>query len=238
MKRTSLFAIALGVGLTASTAFAQYPADFTKDQADSTISFRRSEITTLQGQVNQAKSDVTRTNTDIQTRMSDVNSCRDALYAMLGTDRNGYNAYRERLVRAEQELGTLRGMGANADMARVNSLENEIRYLRGEKIVLIRDHKSRVQSASNGFIQMKRGLVPQNGLYTVGTWRENRDCLWNIAKKPEIYNDAFAWPKIWRANMDQIKNPDVIHPGMQLAIVKTEVTPDDRDATGYRRARR
>lgn len=238
MKKTTFFAIALGVGMTASTAFAQYPADFTKDQADSTISFRRSEISTLQGQLNQAKSDVTRTNTDISTRMAEVNSCRDALYALLGTDRNGYNAYRERLQRAEQELGTLRGMGANADMARINALENEIRYLRGEKIVLIRDHKNRVQSASNGFIQMKRGLVPQNGIYTVGTWRENRDCLWNIAKKPEIYNDAFAWPKIWRANMDQIKNPDVIHPGMQLAIVKTEVTPEDRDATGYRRARR
>jgi predicted nuclease with TOPRIM domain len=238
MKKTTFFAIALGVGMTASTAFAQYPADFTKDQADSTIAFRRSEITTLQGQVSQAKADVTKTNSDIQTRMAEANSCRDALYAMLGTDRNGYNAYRERLQRAEQELGTLRNMGANADMNRVNALENEIRYLRGEKIVLIRDHKNRVQSASNGFIQMKRGLVPQNAMYTVGTWRENRDCLWNIAKKPEIYNDAFAWPKIWRANMDQIKNPDVIHPGMQLAIVKTEVTPEDRDATGYRRARR
>ncbi|HET6511321.1 MAG TPA: hypothetical protein VFH43_03955 [Candidatus Kapabacteria bacterium] len=238
MKKTTILSIALGVGMTASTAFAQYPAEFTKDQADSTISFRRTEISRLQGELNQVKSDVTRTNTDITTRMSEVNSCRDALYSMLGTDRNGYNAYRERLQRAEQELGGLRSMGANVDMARVNALETEIRYLRGEKIVLIRDHKNRVQSASNGFIQMKRGLVPQNDIYTVGTWRENRDCLWNIAKKPEIYSDAFAWPKIWRANMDQIKNPDVIHPGMQLAIIKTEVTPEDRDATGYRRARR
>lgn len=238
MKKTTILSIALGVGMTASTALAQYPAEFTKDQADSTIAFRRTEISSLQGELNQVKSDVTRTNTDITTRMSEVNSCRDALYSMLGTDRNGYNAYRERLQRAEQELGTLRSMGANADMARINALETEIRYLRGEKIVLIRDHKNRVQTASNGFIQMKRGLVPQNATYTVGTWRENRDCLWNIAKKPEIYSDAFAWPKIWRANMDQIKNPDVIHPGMQLSIVKTEVTPEDRDATGYRRARR
>jgi hypothetical protein len=70
-------------------------------------------------------------------------------------------------------------------------------------------------------------------MYTVGTWRENRDCLWNIAKKPEIYNDPFAWPKIWRANMDQIHNPDIIHPGQQLQIVKTEITPADRDLTGY-----
>lgn len=238
MKRTSILAFALGMGFAASTAFAQYPAEFTKDQADSTISFRRSEISTLQGQVDNVKADVTRTQTNVQTRMTEVNSCRDALYALLGTDRNGYNAYRERLTRAEQELGALRSMGANADMNRINALETEIRYLRGEKIVLIREHKNRVQQASNGFIQMKRGLVPANDVYTVGTWRENRDCLWNIAKKPEIYNDAFAWPKIWRANMEQIRNPDVIHPGQQLSIVKTEVTPEDRDVTGYRRTRR
>lgn len=236
--RNNILSIALGLGLTASTAFAQYPAEFTKDQADSTISLRRSEISTLQGQISQAQSDVTRTNADIQTRMTEVNNCQTALYTMLGSDRAGYNAYRERLTRAEQELGGLRSMGATANMDRVNALEQEIRYLRGEKIVLIRDHKNRVQAASNGFIQMKRGLVPQNAIYTVGTWRENRDCLWNIAKKPEIYNDAFAWPKIWRANMEQIKNPDVIHPGMQLEIVKSEVTPEDRDVTGYRRTRR
>lgn len=238
MKR-NILSIALGLGLTASTAFAQYPAEFTKDQADSTITLRRSEISTLQGQLNTAKSDVTRTNSDIQNRMTDVNSCRDALYTMLGSDRNGYNAYREKLVRAEQELGNLRSMASsNVSMDRVKTLENDIRWLRSDKLVLIRDHKTRVQSASNGFIQMKRGLVPANAMYTVGTWRENRDCLWNIAKKTEIYNDPFAWPKIWRANMDQIRNPDVIHPGQQLTILKTDITPEDRDVTGYRRSRR
>src|SRR5206468_3041713 len=155
----------------------------------------------------------------------------------LGSDRNGFNAYRERLAKAEQELSSLRALTpdqASQGMPRVNALETEIRALRENKLVVIPDHMRRVTALSNGFMQMKKGLIPPNTVYTVGTWRKDRDCLWNIAKKPEIYNDPFAWPKIWHSNMDQIKNPDIIKPGWQLTIAKTEVTPQDKDLTGYR----
>jgi nucleoid-associated protein YgaU len=54
--------------------------------------------------------------------------------------------------------------------------------------------------------------------YTVGTWAKDRDCLWNIAKKKDIYANAFAWPKIWQGNRDQIKDPDLIRPGQVLKI--------------------
>ena len=50
-------------------------------------------------------------------------------------------------------------------------------------------------------------------MYTVGTWAKNRDCLWNIFKKKDIYDNAWLWPKIWQVNRDEIKDPDVIHKG-------------------------
>jgi nucleoid-associated protein YgaU len=46
----------------------------------------------------------------------------------------------------------------------------------------------------------------------------NRDCLWNISKKRDIYNDVWMWPRIWQGNRDQIRNPDVIHPRQKLKI--------------------
>lgn len=231
-----LFVIAI-----AGNAFAQYPEDFTKDQADSTISFRRSEISKLEADLKAANDAIAKAQSDLQTRMAENTKCKEDLYALCGTDRNGYNAYRERLARAEQELNALRSLSATqlgAEKTRVDALEQEIRYLRGQKLVLIPDHKSRVTALSNSFMQMKRGMVPANVMYTVGTWQRDRDCLWNIAKKPEIYNDPFAWPKIWRANTDQIRNPDLIYPGQVLTIPKTEVTEADKDLTGYRHRRR
>ncbi len=55
-------------------------------------------------------------------------------------------------------------------------------------------------------------------VYVVGTWAKDRDCLWNIAKKPKIYNDVWLWPKIWQANRDEIKNADLIYPHEKLQI--------------------
>jgi hypothetical protein len=245
MKKLSMIFAALIMLAYVSSAMAQernkynsnYPEDFTKDQADSTISARKSEINTLEQELKATNDAIAKANADLQQRMADNDKCKNDLYAMCGSDRNGYNAYRERLARAEQEMGSLRSLSAdqlNQNKARVDALENDIRGLRGDKLVLIPDHKSRVMALSNSFMQMKKGMVPANTMYTVGTWRKDHDCLWNIAKKPEIYNDPFAWPKIWHANSDQIKNPDLIYPGQQLTILKTPVTTEDKDMTGYR----
>jgi len=42
------------------------------------------------------------------------------------------------------------------------------------------------------------------------------DSLSKIAK--QLYGDATAWRKIYQANTDKIKNPDLIHPGQVLTI--------------------
>lgn len=42
------------------------------------------------------------------------------------------------------------------------------------------------------------------------------DSLSRIAKRE--YGDATLWPRIFDANRDQIKNPDLIHPGQVLKI--------------------
>ena len=57
--------------------------------------------------------------------------------------------------------------------------------------------------------------------YLVRNWFTTRDCLWNIAKQPQIYGDPFQWRVIYNANRDKLpepNNPDLIHPGMILDI--------------------
>jgi hypothetical protein len=247
MKTISIMFVTLAMLALAGTGMAQernkynanYPADFTKEQADSTILYRNNEITSLNDQIKSTNDQIAKANADLQQRMADNDKCKNDLYALCGSDRNGYNAYRERLARDEQELASLRSLSPdqlNQNQGRIDALETEIRSMRGNKLVLIPDHKSRVLAMSNSFMMMKHGMKPvnTNKIYTVGTWQKDRDCLWNIAKKPDIYNDPFAWPKIWHANSDQIKNPDLIYPGQQLTIATTPITEEDKDMTGYR----
>jgi len=42
------------------------------------------------------------------------------------------------------------------------------------------------------------------------------DCLWNIAKK--FYGNGSQYTKIYNANTDKIKNPNLIYPGQVLTI--------------------
>jgi nucleoid-associated protein YgaU len=44
------------------------------------------------------------------------------------------------------------------------------------------------------------------------------DNLWDISGKSDIYGDSYQWPLIYKANRDQIKDPDLIFPGQNLSI--------------------
>lgn len=44
------------------------------------------------------------------------------------------------------------------------------------------------------------------------------DTLWDISGQSNIYGDNFQWPLIFKANRDQIEDPDIIEVGQDLAI--------------------
>ena len=44
------------------------------------------------------------------------------------------------------------------------------------------------------------------------------DCLWNIAKRDTNYRNPYDWIKIFNANKEKIKNPDMIYPNQKLKI--------------------
>ena len=60
-------------------------------------------------------------------------------------------------------------------------------------------------------IKIPRGLPYEWKVY-------KGECLWKIASYPEVYGDATKWPEIFRANKDQIKDPDLIYPNQIFEI--------------------
>ncbi|WJW76071.1 LysM peptidoglycan-binding domain-containing protein [Thiohalobacter sp. IOR34] len=44
------------------------------------------------------------------------------------------------------------------------------------------------------------------------------DSLWAISGKPDIYNNPYQWPLIYKANSDKIKDADLIYPGQNFSI--------------------
>ena len=69
---------------------------------------------------------------------------------------------------------------------------------------------SNVRSGSSS--TAPKPAAPVEQIYTVVAG----DSLSKISKK--LYGDANQWRRIFEANRDQIKNPDLIHPGQKLKI--------------------
>lgn len=73
--------------------------------------------------------------------------------------------------------------------------------------------------------------------YTIRTFRGEKDCLWNIAANPAVYNDPFMWKVLYEANKDKLpdaSNPNWVEPGIVLDIpsIKGETRSGMYDPAG------
>lgn len=67
----------------------------------------------------------------------------------------------------------------------------------------------------NQNLRIPRGLPP--------TWKVYRgESLWRISSYPEVYGTGTKWPTIYRANRDQIKDPNLIYPNQVFTIPRDD----------------
>ena len=222
--------------LLAASAPAQQQAgqEMTKDQWQQEMN----RLTTARNQ-DSARLKAISTSVDslqgLSTRLDDENrQCLDALYALVGSNASEADAFRKEIDAAESQANELSRL-SDADLmnrsADVDSLAARVGALQQNKLAVIPEFYDRLTALNDKVKALQTTLGGQTKIYTVGTWSRDRDCLWNIARKREIYNNAWWWPKIWQGNRDQIRDPDIIHTGQKLKIPKADaLTADEQRA--------
>jgi len=171
--------------------------------------------------VNSMKEQVAGMKTQSTRLDENIKKCMDELYGLVGSNATEAAAYRAQIAAAEARANNLMRL-SDADLlarsAEVDGLENEAKTLWSNRLSVIPEFYDRLKSLDEKVMSLRKTLAGAAKVYTVGTWSRDRDCLWNISKKKDIYNNAWMWPKIWQGNRDQIKDPDIIHPGQKLKI--------------------
>jgi nucleoid-associated protein YgaU len=233
MKTTlNALMLLLAVAIVAPTlVYAQ--AEMTKDQwqADMTrFTARKAELTT---QMAKLDADIASMKTQNDKATADAIACEDALYAMLGVTRSDVEAFDKELGTMETRVADLQRM-SDAELLNhrdeIVAMDARLGEMAKSKIALIPRYGNRISALQAKVAALLKSLKREK-TYTVGTWSKNRDCLWNIAKKPDMYNNAWLWPKIWQGNRDMIKNPDVIRPKWILKIPDgNELTKEEKSA--------
>jgi peptidoglycan hydrolase CwlO-like protein len=202
------------------------------------------QMTSLTAQRDSLKNVLNGLNTDIANLKSQIASLDQQYqselqkyYGMLQTTAADFQAFGNSLDALSGQISDYMKMSDQdlcAHKDDVTKLGAQIDSVKASRLALAEEFYSKVQALEGNYSQLNARLAGCAALaektYTVGTWARNRDCLWNISKKPTIYDDPWKWPKIYVANKDQIKNPDLIHPKEVLKIPENGPLSDPEKA--------
>jgi hypothetical protein len=137
-----------------------------------------------------------------------VPNCDEELLKLVSATPSDVDNFRKAVSELEGKIR--RKEGPKADR------QKDLDALKANKIAALPEFFNKVfnqlQSGLNSWVEEVAASKDIN--YTV----VKGDCLWFIAKKKEHYGNGFAWPKIYQANKDQIKNPNLIYPKQTFKI--------------------
>jgi nucleoid-associated protein YgaU len=189
----------------------------------------QSKLTALQTEVEKLKK-------EDADKAEALKKCNDDILALVGADMASVQAFGVTMDEIDakiNELSRLSNQDLWARKSEVDDVQKMLDVAKKNKISVLPRFYDRIKEQQNRIDALRQTLeaAKLQMTYTVGTWAKDRDCLWNIAKKPKIYDNAFLWPKIWQGNKDKIKNPDVIKKGQVLSIPpKADLTKEEKAA--------
>ena len=232
MKFRKIMLILSVVALSSTiTGFAQ---EMSKEEWQKEMNQAAARRDELKARLDKLNADITNLESQSPKLDADLVACEDELFKLLGMTRDQINAFEKELSSYESRTDELVRM-SDADLLRyrdeINSMSKRIDEMSKSKASKLQRFASRLLSLRKKVDGLIRTLSMGAGTYTVGTWKRDRDCLWNIAKKPNIYANAWLWPKIWQGNKDKIRDPDIIKPGWKLNIPPgKELTKQEKSA--------
>jgi len=159
-------------------------------------------------------------NNQIESTQTDIDNEWDSIYAMLGTDKAGYEAYKSELGSISNEIDGLASLSPEElfrSREAVDEIEAKIEGAKENKLALLTEMENKLADLDAKLAALK-AKMPENifDKYTV----VNGDYLWKIAKKDDIYGNAYQWIRIYTVNKDQIKDPDLIYPEQVFNIAR------------------
>jgi nucleoid-associated protein YgaU len=233
---TRMFVITVLAFAFIGSAFAQETMEMSKDEWQKQMQELTAKRDQLTSRLSALQTEVENLKGQDAAKTAALTKCEDDILAMVGATREAAKAFEAMLDRIDQKLDELARL-SNQELwnrrSELDDVQTSIDNAKKNKLSVIPKYYDRLENQQNRVNGLRRSLEAASmaDVYTVGTWAKDRDCLWNIAKKPAIYDNAFLWPKIWQGNRDQITNPDVIHPGQKLKIpAKADLTSEEKSA--------
>ena len=200
------------VFLLSLSSFAQQE-EMTEEEWEAEMTRLTGKKQSLMSEIETLKADIENLN-QVKAGLQDPEECIDELYALVGATRsdvdNFRNAVNELDGKIKRKEGPKADRQADLDALKMNKISALPEFF--DKV------HNKMQKALDEWID-----TPPVISYTV----VKGDHLWGIARKKEHYGNGFAWPVIYKANREKIKNPDLIYPNQVFSI--PPLTQEEKD---------
>lgn len=202
MKLTKYFLSIFSLLLLFSFSVIAQEKEMTEEEWEAEMSRLRQQKETLTQEVNTLQTDI---NNLKNQQLASYDDCINELYQMVGATKEDVDNFRRAV--AELDGKAKRKEGPKADR------QKDLDALKMNRISALPEFFNKVHTEMQGTLD-SWVEEPKEISYTV----VRGDCLWRIAAKSDIYSNGHAWPVIYKANRDQIKNPDLIYPEQSFKI--------------------
>ncbi len=204
MKLTKYILSLLSLVLLLSVVSFAQEREMTEEEWQAEMTRLGEKKTSLVNEIDALKSDIDNLNAQ-KSGIQPYDECLDEMYALVGATKqdvdNFRNAVNELDGKIRRKESPKKDRQADLDALKMN------------KISALPEFFQKVH------VQMQKALDAWVEKPDVISYKVVRgDHLWGIAKKKEHYGNGFAWPIIYKANRDQIKDPDLIYPDQVFKV--------------------
>ncbi len=164
------------------------------------------EIARLESEITNEEGDIESLKEQIASAEQEIERIWNEIYAAVGSDKNGVDAYRRQLNDLETSVRNFGALPAEELYRRRSELdrfENELNEMRANDISALTEFVNKIQTIDQRIKSIRSSIVvPYVTSYVV----RRGDSLWKISGKKDIYDDPFKWTDIYRANQQTIRN--------------------------------
>jgi len=182
-------------------------ADSTRQVVEQQIAQRRTEIAGIDSQI--------------------AAITKQVMEAVAATDSSALRDYLAQLDAILQQLQGIRQLSANQivdarEAGQLDSIEARLTPLKANRMAALPEAKTKITAAERLLAELRAVQRPtppvRRDQYTV----IRGDYLWKIAKKPDIYADPYAWVRLYSANKDMIRDPNLIYPNWVIGVPRNQ----------------
>ena len=164
--------------------------------------------------------------TCVDEQQAQIDATWGEIYAALGSSKEEDEAFRKQLQSLRSDVSSFLSMSPEEiyrRKAELQAFKDRHAEMMGNNLALLSENEATLNSIESLILQAEeKGKPSVPDTYSV----MRGDFLWRIASKPDIYNDAYAWMRIYSSNTDQIKDPDLIYPE-QIFRIPRDVGPNE-----------